>query len=89
MEQLAASVAAANRPVLLELALVRDSIVPYAREVNDELVLDSNWAPVCLDFDTPVGDYFSIAYKNYALWMSQLFDPAYLVILDRDESVLR
>lgn len=79
MLQMAADAAATNKPILLELGFVRTGMVAWAYDVDGELAVVDSWAPVCFDFTTPEAAVVADGFVNYAVWMAQTFQPAYLV----------
>lgn len=79
MRQLADTVAATGKPVLLELSLIRTGMVPKAVVDKGQLQVISAWAPVCYDFSQPAAAAIGQAYVNYAIWMARTFHPKYLV----------
>jgi hypothetical protein len=79
MTQMAADANAPGKELLLELGFVRTGVVSWASDVNGELIVQDGWAGVCYDFTTPQGQLVGDAFVNYAVWMAQTFQPAYLV----------
>lgn len=79
MTQMATDANAAGKPLLLELGFVRTGMVSWSYDVEGELSIVDGWAPVCFDFTTPEGAQLGDAFVNYAVWMAQTFQPAYLV----------
>ncbi|MDZ7784558.1 MAG: hypothetical protein U5K56_17010 [Halioglobus sp.] len=79
MLQMAADVTATGKPVLLELGLVRTGMVAWAYDVEGELSVVDGWGGVCFDFTSPEATVIADGYVNYAAWMAQTFQPAYLI----------
>jgi hypothetical protein len=80
MRDLAARSTAAGKPIMLELVLTRDAVVGAAFNHEGSLIVVKNWAPRCMPFDNSLGELISTAYKNYAVWMTNLFRPTHLVV---------
>jgi hypothetical protein len=70
---------ATEKPLLLQLGLVRRATVGFARDVDGELEVDLTWAPSCFDFALPEAMEAAEAYINYATWMSRELQPLYVV----------
>jgi hypothetical protein len=79
IQKLANGAKATGKPIALQLALSRDYIVSKAYAVNGVLKLDRTWAPKCYDLSSPLGQYISTAYLNMVRWLTQLFQPRYVV----------
>lgn len=79
MTQMAADVAATGKPVLLELGFVRTGMVPWAYDVGGQLSVVNGWTGTCYDFTSEQAALIADGFVNYAVWMAQLFQPAYLV----------
>lgn len=79
VEQLAAAVELTGKPVMLQLGLVRRSMVGRSEDRDGELAIDLTWAPQCLDFATEEGDRIGRAYVNYARWLAGKLKPTHIV----------
>jgi len=79
MTDKATAINAEGKEVLLQLGFVRTAIVSWASQYNGEVAIQDEWSGVCYDFASPSGQAIGDAYVNYAIWMAQTFEPAYLV----------
>lgn len=79
VEEIAVAAKRTGRPVMLQLGLVRKSMVGRSEDRDGELAIDLTWAPQCLDFDTPEGERIGNAYVNYARWLSRKLQPTHVV----------
>ena len=58
---------------------MRQTLMPRARDVGGQLVLDENWVGPCFDFaSSPDAAKWRTAYQNYVRWMVDFFQPIYL-----------
>jgi hypothetical protein len=69
-----------GKPIMLQLALSRESVVGEALNRNGTLQVLQSWLPPCVDFSLPAMAYLGDAYVNYVTWMSRQFKPAWLVV---------
>jgi hypothetical protein len=69
----------AGKPVMLQLDLVRSSMIGQALDVDGKLVVDLTWAPPCYDFAQPEARRIGDAYVNFARWITERADPMYVV----------
>lgn len=69
----------AEKPLLLQLGLVRRAMVGRAIVVDGELEVDLTWAPSCFDFSQPPALAAGEAYIHYATWLSRELQPLYVV----------
>ena len=81
MTALANAAISTGKPLLLEIVVTRDIPVGKAINNNGVLQLQTNWAPVCMDFTSSQFSSVGTAYVNYAAWMAKTFSPRYLVIM--------
>jgi len=79
MLQMAAEAESTGKPILLQLGFVRTGMVAWAYDVNGELTVVDGWGGVCFDFTSPEAAVVADGFVNYAVWMAQTFQPAYLV----------
>lgn len=70
---------AADKPLLLQLGLVRRAMVGRAIDVDGELEVDLTWAPSCFDFSEAPALAAGEAYIHYATWLSRELQPLYVV----------
>lgn len=81
MKSLAATAKSTGKPIMLETVLTRDVPVAKASRSGGSLVLDSTWAPACMDFTDPQYASVATAYPNYIYWMARTFSPRYFVVM--------
>ena len=82
VNKLAAAAKVTGKPIALHTALMREFIVSRAYSDNGVLKLDRTWVPRCYDLSSSaIGNLIGGAYVNYVRWLTELFDPKYVVLM--------